>query len=84
VPGALLVAPDPFYFGQIDQIVSLAAHHRIPALYPDRRFAPAGGLIIYASNPDDLYRTVGITQVTKTLTQRNRWPFGIMSSSRNA
>jgi putative tryptophan/tyrosine transport system substrate-binding protein len=57
--GALLVAPDPFLFGQSEQIVVLAARYRIPALYQETLSARAGGLMSYTSIPDDLYRTVG-------------------------
>jgi putative ABC transport system substrate-binding protein len=58
--GALLVVPDPFFRGRLDQIVALAARYRIPAIYPSTDYAAAGGLMSYTSNPDDLYRTVGI------------------------
>jgi ABC-type uncharacterized transport system substrate-binding protein len=37
-------------------LVSLAARHRLPTIYPYRLFAEAGGLMSYGPNVDDLYR----------------------------
>jgi ABC-type uncharacterized transport system substrate-binding protein len=58
--GALLGASDTFLFGQRDRIVSLAAHHRIPAIYYLREFAEVGGLMAYGNNIPIMYRVVGI------------------------
>jgi hypothetical protein len=44
-PDALLVSPDGFFSSRRVQIASLAAHHRIPAAYPDSIFIAAGGLM---------------------------------------
>jgi putative tryptophan/tyrosine transport system substrate-binding protein len=57
--GALLGASDTFLFGRRDQIVSLAAHHRIPAIYYLREFAQAGGLMAYSNSIPDAYRVAG-------------------------
>jgi putative tryptophan/tyrosine transport system substrate-binding protein len=37
-------------------IITLAARHRLPAVYPDRAFAAAGGLISYGSDQVDQMR----------------------------
>ena len=37
-------------------IIALAAQHRLPAVYPDRRLAIDGGLISYGANGIDHYR----------------------------
>ena len=37
-------------------IIGLAARHRLPAIYPQRLFATAGGLISYGTNAIDPYR----------------------------
>ena len=37
-------------------IITLAARHKLPAVYPDRSFVAAGGLISYGPNLLDLYR----------------------------
>jgi putative tryptophan/tyrosine transport system substrate-binding protein len=39
-----------------DLIVGLAARHTLPAIYPDRSFVAAGGLISYGSDIVDQYR----------------------------
>jgi putative ABC transport system substrate-binding protein len=56
----LLVADDPFLQGFRNQIVALAAHHRIPAVYFSRDFATAGGLMSYGGSITEGYRLVGI------------------------
>src|SRR6516225_5228059 len=58
--GTLLGASDPFLFNRPDQIVSLAAHHGIPAIYYLRDFAHAGGLMAYGNSLTDMYRLVGV------------------------
>ncbi len=58
--GALLVSADPFFTAQRQQIVALAAHHGIPALYELREFAMAGGLMSYGTSLTDAYRQVGL------------------------
>jgi putative ABC transport system substrate-binding protein len=57
--GALLVAGSPFFTGQRDKIVALAARYRIPAIYEWREFTTAGGLISYGTSLTDAYRQVG-------------------------
>ena len=39
-----------------DLIVTLAAEHKLPAVYYDRLFVPAGGLISYGPDIVDQYR----------------------------
>jgi putative ABC transport system substrate-binding protein len=59
-PDALLVANDPFFDGRRAQIVALAEHHTLPAIYPDRAYVAEGGLVSYGSSLADSYRRVGI------------------------
>ena len=40
--------------------LGLAARHSIPAIYTDRAFAEAGGLISYGPSQSDAYRQAGI------------------------
>jgi putative ABC transport system substrate-binding protein len=42
------------------QIIALAAHYRLPAIYPWSEAAEAGGLMFYGSSGTDEYRQVGI------------------------
>jgi putative ABC transport system substrate-binding protein len=57
---AMLVAADPFFSARRNQIVSLAARYAIPAVYEQRAFAGAGGLMSYGTNIEYGYRQAGI------------------------
>jgi len=57
---ALLVNTDPFFLARRAQFVSLAARHGVPAIYAQREFVAAGGLISYGASLADAYRQVGI------------------------
>jgi ABC-type uncharacterized transport system substrate-binding protein len=57
---ALLVGPSPLLNNRHVQIVTLAARHRIPAIYVQRDFVEAGGLMSYAPSIPDTYRQAGI------------------------
>jgi putative ABC transport system substrate-binding protein len=54
--GGLIVASGGAAFVHRDLIVTLAARHKLPAVYFDRLFVAAGGLIAYGSNEVDQYR----------------------------
>jgi ABC-type uncharacterized transport system substrate-binding protein len=58
-PDALFVAVTPFMVVRRVQLVQRAAFHRIPAAYPLRDFAEAGGLMSYGASLRDAYRQVG-------------------------
>jgi putative ABC transport system substrate-binding protein len=55
----LLVSPSSFFSSHRMEIVALAAQHRVPALYFERDFAEAGGLISYGPNIPEQYRQLG-------------------------
>jgi len=57
---ALLVNTDPFFLARRAQFVSLAARHGVPAIYAQREFVTAGGLISYGASLADAYLQVGI------------------------
>ena len=57
---ALLVNTDPFFLARPALFVSLTARNRIPAIYAQREFVAAGGLISYGASLADGYRQVGI------------------------
>jgi putative ABC transport system substrate-binding protein len=56
----LLVAPSSFFSSHRIEIVALAAQHRMPALYFERDFAEAGGLMSYGPDIREQYRLLGI------------------------
>jgi putative ABC transport system substrate-binding protein len=58
--GAVLVNVDPFFIARRAQIVALAAHYAIPALYDRREFPVAGGLMSYGASEVEAFRQCGI------------------------
>jgi putative ABC transport system substrate-binding protein len=58
--GALLVGADAFFIGRREQLAALAARHALPAIYEDRGFAVAGGLMSYGTSFPDAVRHVGV------------------------
>ncbi len=58
--GAVLVSADPFFLDQRNKLVALAAVHAVPAIYADREYAEAGGLLSYGASRADAYRKAGI------------------------
>jgi putative ABC transport system substrate-binding protein len=57
--GAFLVNADGFLISRRDQIVALAARHMVPAIYNQREFAVAGGLMSYGASSTEMYRQAG-------------------------
>jgi putative ABC transport system substrate-binding protein len=58
--GAVLVGPSAFYNGRMEQLAALAARHALPAIYPVREFAPAGGLMSYGPSLGYSLHQIGI------------------------
>jgi putative ABC transport system substrate-binding protein len=56
---ALLVSADPFFMNRRRLIVSLAAKHGLPTIYPWREYAAEGGLASYGPSITEAYRQVG-------------------------
>jgi putative ABC transport system substrate-binding protein len=63
---ALYVAGGGFFSTVRGEITALAARHRLPATYPDRRWVATGGLMAYAPDPDADFRRAA-TYVDKIL-----------------
>jgi putative ABC transport system substrate-binding protein len=57
---ALLLFPDALFTNQRQQVVALAARHKLPTLYNSREFAAAGGLIGYGAKQGEAYRVAGL------------------------
>jgi putative ABC transport system substrate-binding protein len=56
----VVVSNGPFNNRRMDQLAALAARHALPAIYPYREFALAGGLISYGSSFAYTARQLGI------------------------
>ena len=54
--GGLIVTVGTFAFVHRELIITLAARHRLPAVYPYRSLVTGGGLISYGTNTIDSYR----------------------------
>ena len=54
--GALFTLSSPLFNSQKQRIINLAAKHRVPAMYEDREFAEAGGLMSYGPDLADVFR----------------------------
>jgi putative tryptophan/tyrosine transport system substrate-binding protein len=57
--GALLVDADTLFVSRRHQLVSLADHYSLPAIYDLRDYVAAGGLMSYGTSLTDAYRRVG-------------------------
>jgi putative tryptophan/tyrosine transport system substrate-binding protein len=57
---ALLVGGTPLANNRRVHLVTLAAYHRVPALYPLREFPEAGGLMSYGTSITDAHRQAGV------------------------
>jgi hypothetical protein len=53
------IPADPFFTGQRNRLVALAARYALPASYPFREYAVAGGLMSYGPSLGDVNRLVG-------------------------
>jgi putative ABC transport system substrate-binding protein len=58
-PDALFVGGDAFFTSRRVQLANLAVRHAIPATFPTRDYAEAGGLMSYGSSAPDAWRQVG-------------------------
>jgi putative tryptophan/tyrosine transport system substrate-binding protein len=59
-PSAFLTVSDSLFTGRRQQITTLAAVHGIPAIYHNRDFMDAGGLMSYAPDINDAFHPAGV------------------------
>ena len=57
---ALVIGNSPFFNSRREQLVALAARHKLPAVYEFREFVMAGGLMSYGTHLADMYRQIGV------------------------
>jgi putative ABC transport system substrate-binding protein len=48
--GGLVIGPDPLFGTRLEQLAALAIRHAVPAIYMDRQFSAAGGLMSYGAS----------------------------------
>lgn len=58
--GALTVLPDVMLINERKRIVELAAKSKLPAVYPEREFVEAGGLMFYGASLVDMYTRAAV------------------------
>jgi putative ABC transport system substrate-binding protein len=58
--GGLVIGGDPLFNSQAEQLAVLTVRHAVPAIYQDREFAAAGGLMSYGTSGTDSYRQMGL------------------------
>ena len=57
--GGLVVAADPLFGSRREELVTMAARIRVPAIYAFREYVDSGGLISYGPNLTATYREAG-------------------------
>jgi putative tryptophan/tyrosine transport system substrate-binding protein len=56
----LVMGNDPFFQVRQDQLIALAARHRIPTIYEWSEFVRAGGLAAYSTDRVEMFRQMGV------------------------
>ena len=59
-PGALVIGTDGFFISRSEQLAALAVRHAVPAVFENREFVAAGGLMSYGGSLPDAYRLAGV------------------------
>jgi putative tryptophan/tyrosine transport system substrate-binding protein len=57
---ALMITQAALFENRRAQLITLATHHRLPAIYGVREFVTNGGLMSYGTNWVELYHQVGV------------------------
>ena len=56
----MVVINSAFFNSRRDQLVALAARHKLPTIYEFREFALAGGWMSYGTDLGAMYRHIGV------------------------
>src|SRR5215472_13979167 len=59
-PSALVIGTDGFFISRSEQLAALAVRHAVPAVFENREFVAAGGLMSYGGSLPDAYRLAGV------------------------
>jgi putative tryptophan/tyrosine transport system substrate-binding protein len=57
---AIMTSPARPFFSERKRIVELAGKYRLPAIYPQKEFVDAGGLMSYGADYSDAYRRAAV------------------------
>src|SRR5262249_62431100 len=57
--GGLVIGIDAFFTARSEQLGALTVRHAVPAVYENREFIAAGGLMSYGGSLSDSYRLTG-------------------------
>ena len=57
---AIMTAAGNRFFAERKRIVELAGKHQLPAIFPQKEFVEAGGLMSYGADFDDLFRRAAV------------------------
>jgi putative tryptophan/tyrosine transport system substrate-binding protein len=58
--GGLIIGPGSLFAARSEQLAALAVRHAVPAVFENREFVAAGGLVGYTGSIVDAYRLVGV------------------------
>jgi putative ABC transport system substrate-binding protein len=56
----LVISTDAFLLSRSERLAALTVRHAVPAIFQDRAFAAAGGLMSYGASSPDAYRLAGV------------------------
>ena len=58
--GAIMTTGAPFFFSERKRLFELVGKHRLPAIYSQKEYVEAGGLMSYGTDYEDLYRRAAV------------------------
>jgi putative ABC transport system substrate-binding protein len=58
--GGVVIVPDAFFISRREQLAALALRNAVPAIFQNREFAAAGGLMSYGGDPAETHRLAGL------------------------